>query len=116
LKLSKSRRILLGILSIWPLVYIILFIIYAMVISEITSSNIPFIIMILLHILTILLSWALIIFYIVHALRTIKPPDDMRIIWVIILVVGNVIANPIYWYLRIWREREKEETAPTPSA
>jgi len=115
LKLSKSQKIILGILSIWPLVYIVFFVIYAFVISELTSSNVPFIILIVLHVLTILLIWAMIIFNIIHVLRTIKPPNELRIVWVILLLLGNMIANPVYWYLHIWREPKLEEATTTPS-
>jgi hypothetical protein len=116
LKLSKPQKILLGILSIWPLVYIVFFVICCFVMNGHTISHISFNIIFVLHVLTMFLILAMIIFNIVHVLRTIKPPDDSRISWVIALLFGNMITNPVYWYLHIWREQKKEGTAPTPSA
>ena len=119
LKLSRSKKILLGILSIWPLVYFMLFFIFVIAISMLAHDkhdNMWILIIIPFHMLTGLINLELIIFYILHAIRTIKPTDDMRIIWVILILLGSVLANPIYWYLHIWKEQEKGETAPTPLA
>lgn len=32
-----------------------------------------------------------------------KIEKDIKVVWVIILFVGNLVAIPIYWYLYIWK-------------
>lgn len=60
-------------------------------------------VMMTLHLLTMLLSVSLLIFYIVHLFKNSAMEKDIRIIWVILLLFGNFIAAIIYWWLYIWR-------------
>jgi len=115
MKLSNSQRILLGILSIWPFIYIPFFVVFTIGMTFATDSPVPIFIIIPLHMLTMLVNLGLMIFFVVHAIKTIDPKDDMRIIWVVIILLLGILANPVYWYLRIWRDRKKEDSAPTPS-
>ena len=103
MKLSKSKKILLGILSIWPIVYMVLFFVFIFVIFM--HSNVPIYVIFPLHILTGFLNLGLTVFYVVHAIKHIDPKNDMRVIWIVILIVASIIANPIYWYLYIWKEK-----------
>lgn len=116
MNLSNSQKIFLGILSIWPIIYIPFFMVFVIAMSFTTNSGIPFFVIIPLHILTGLVNLGLTIFYIVHAIRTFDPKNDMRIIWVVIILLIGIFANPVYWYLHIWRDRKKEDSASTPSA
>lgn len=56
-----------------------------------------------LHFLTMLLMFGLTATYVVHAFRTDLVDPDKRVIWVIALIFGNILAFPIYWYLYMWR-------------
>lgn len=97
-------------LTIWPVLYIFVFfgfIIWTFMSIGMgsTKSGSPgaFLFIFPLHMLTMLLMFALITIYVVHAFRTNLIPEDRRILWVVVLLFGNLIAAPIYWYLYMWR-------------
>ena len=56
-----------------------------------------------IHLLTIALTLGLLVVYIIDVFKNKKVKNDIKALWAIILILGNVIAMPIYWYLYIWR-------------
>jgi hypothetical protein len=69
-----------------------------------------------LHCLTMLLMFALMGIYVFHAYRTDRIPQDKKVLWVVILFFGNLIAFPIYWYLYMWRAAPPADTPPIASS
>jgi hypothetical protein len=57
-----------------------------------------------LHILTVFELLVLKVFYIVHAARAEYLDQNMKLIWILLFVFATIIAEPIFWYLYIWRE------------
>lgn len=57
-----------------------------------------------LHLLTILLTIALMPLYIVLAVKSDRLDETTRIVWVVLLCMMGMLAMPIYWYLYIWRQ------------
>jgi hypothetical protein len=51
-----------------------------------------------------LLSFALTGVYVFHVYRSDRVEQDRKVLWVVILFFGNMIAFPIYWYFYLWRE------------
>ena len=41
---------------------------------------------------------------IVHLLLVTRYKDDDKALWILLLVIANVVALPLYWYLNIWRQ------------
>lgn len=114
MKLSKSKKIMLGLLSIWPVVYILIFMILIFSISAFgpfsfsshnNSSLIVFIPIMIVHVLTIVCCIGLMIYYIIHAVRSAKLTQEMKIVWILLLVLCYTIVSPIYWYFNIWKEQ-----------
>jgi hypothetical protein len=60
-----------------------------------------------LHLLTMLLIFGLMVFYIVNVFGNDRIKPDMKALWAIVLFMGNAFAMPIYWYLYIWRDDPK---------
>ncbi len=52
-----------------------------------------------LHCFTMLLSFALTAVYVVHAFKNSRFSQEMRILWILILFMGNMFAFPVYWWL-----------------
>lgn len=114
--LKRSTKILLGIGTIWPVVYIAIF--FIAIFSMIALTPVPgdpapdpifavgIIAFFIVHFVTILLSLGLTVFYIVHAVKNTRLDSNMRIIWIILFFFGGMLAEPIYWYLQIWKEPE----------
>lgn len=58
----------------------------------------------LCHMLTILLMIVLMPLYIILAVKDERHDQTTRIIWVVLLATMGMFANPVYWYLYIWRK------------
>jgi hypothetical protein len=109
--MKKSNKIILGILTIWPILYIFIFMAYIFLSTFLAfnSSNAndtmpDFFIIFILHFFTILMSMALLIYYVINIFKNDRVKSDQKALWAIILFVGNMIAMPIYFYLFIWKE------------
>jgi hypothetical protein len=120
--MKKSTKILLGIATIWPIVYMVFFftVIFSTIFSmrsdvtfEGSGGAMPtlFVAIFPLHILTVFLVMGLTIFYIVNVFRNDRVDKDKQILWTILLFMGSIIAMPIYWYLYIWSERKEQPYA-----
>lgn len=105
--LSRPMALLLGLLSAWPFVYFVGFM--AAMAVTLTSSGGPFGdpssfgVIFVLHLLTTVLSMGLLVFYVTHAFKTPRIAQDQRVLWLLVLFMGNMLAFPIYWYLHVWR-------------
>ena len=103
---SRPAAYLIAVLSIWPIVYFMLFIAF-MAFTVATFPSKPggsfpvalFRYIFPLHFLTILLMFALTAVYVIHVFRSDQLPSDRRIMWVIVLLFGNIVAFPIYWWI-----------------
>ncbi len=120
MELSKTQKILLGVLSGWPLVYIFVFMAFIFAMIAMSAGN-PgggsdlnplfgggFVIFFVVHMVTILLSLALTVFYIVHVVKNTKLDSNMRIMWIVLFFFGGMIAQPVYWYLQVWKESQPD--------
>jgi len=105
--MSTGAKLFLGILTILPFFYIIAFIaIIIVMVTQIggdTQSGPP-VALFIAHGFFMLLILGLIVYYIIHALRNTRLPQTERLLWVIIIFVGNMLVMPIYWFLHVWRE------------
>lgn len=105
---TRPTIIAIGLLTAWPFLYMALFmasIAFSGFIGPGKTGDAGFLRYIFpLHCLTMLLMFALIGVYIFHAYKTDRIEDDKRVLWVVILFLGNMIAFPVYWYLYMWRE------------
>jgi hypothetical protein len=96
----------------WPPIYMLLFIAFIGVVIATDNGDgagvgPAFGVVVAFHLATMLLMLALTVIYVLHALRSGTVPQDQRLLWVVILFVGNVIAMPIYWWLYVWKEGDR---------
>lgn len=42
--------------------------------------------------------------YVINVFKNPRVIQDERALWITVLILGNVITFPFYWYLHIWRE------------
>lgn len=113
--MKKSTKIIIGILTIWPFLYLLFFMIFFFSAffslqshgdSNFLGSN--FIILFGLHFFTIIMSMGLLVFYIINIFRNDRVKSDQKTLWAVILFMGNMIAMPVYFYLFIWKEPKQE--------
>lgn len=104
--MSKPAKIALGVATIWPGIYVLVFLgfmLYLLTNMPTGESGLnvllPFFVV---HIGTMLWNIGLLIFYIVHLFKNDRIENSMKALWAIVLFFGSLIAMPIYWYLYIW--------------
>jgi phospholipase D-like protein len=109
--MKKSGKLLLGAATLWPVVYMFIFFIFifSMVfirVDETGPGNLGASIasIFTLHIFTMLLVMGLTIFYIVDVFRNERVEKDKKVLWAIVIFMGNMIGMPIYWYLYFWKD------------
>lgn len=115
------RRWLLGIATLWPLVYITFFFV---VIAAATIAGggepdndllIPEAMLFSLHIATMILTIVLLVIYVRDAYGNPELAEDRRTFWAVVLFMGNAIAMPIYWWLYTRPNRKAAATSPDAS-
>lgn len=108
---SRLTTVLIGGLTVLPMIHMCLFVAFMVYSFTSTSSHAEndagiatlFRYIFTSHILAMLLIVILITTYIVHVFRTNLIPNDMKVLWAVVLFFGSIIAMPIYWYLYMWR-------------
>jgi hypothetical protein len=111
MRLNKPLAILIGLFTIWPFVYILLFmgflVVAAWSIAQQAHQHHPqpgfFPYIFIPHIATMLLMFILMAFYIVHVFKNPGMKDDRRVLWAVVLFMGLPFSAPVYWWLFIWR-------------
>ena len=107
--MSKAKKIVLGICTIWPIVYMFLanLFVFSMMPTFNSSPNqiLPALHLLFpIHFLTIILIIVLLFIYIKDVFKSRRIAQDKKALWAVALFFGNMIAMPIYWYLHIWKE------------
>jgi hypothetical protein len=107
---SKGVRLLIGAATAWPIIYFGLFMSF-IGFSFLRFSKTPparpdmfekmFAFLFPVHCLTMLVTFALMAVYIIHAVRNDRLTQEMRIVWLIILFMGNMFAFPVYWWFHL---------------
>ena len=99
-------KILLGLAAIWPLVYVGWFL--ALALNSFGQSGTvfrgSFSDMFTFHVITIVISSVLTIFFMTHVVRNDGLEPVAKVIWLLLIFFMGIVAQPIYWYLNIWNE------------
>lgn len=119
--MKKSTKVWLGIATGWPILYMFIFIAAIMLLmifapqsggpsapdpGESVSLLLPigFVALMAAHMITILGSLALTVFYVIRIFKTEQLDQNMKIMWTLLMFFTGMLAQPIFWYLYIWRE------------
>jgi hypothetical protein len=120
-KPSKPVAYLLGLLTVWTPLYFVLFIGFIVFSFETMMGKQgqsggfePFRYIFPLHALTMLLMFALAAAYIIHVFRNDRLASDRRIMWLLVILFGGIIAEPIYWWIYIRPGSPDAAPAPPP--
>jgi len=103
--MNKALRVVFGAVTLWPIGYAMFFIgtgffsfFFPAYAHTWDSVLLP------LHLLTIVWIWALVAFYLIHLFKGDRVHRDQKVLWALVLLVGNIMVMPAYWYLYIWRD------------
>ena len=110
--MTKSTKIFLGIATLWPFLYSIVFFIFFISLflfmpesgGEESGPPFAFVVLIALHLFTMVWIVGLTVFYIVNIFKNDRVDKDKKVLWAVVIFMGSIIAMPIYWYLYIWKE------------
>ena len=113
--MTKSKKIILGIATIWPILYTVFFFLlvfsqFLFVSSGGSLNELPIGISLIfpLYFITIILMFVLIFIYVKNVFKNDRI-QDKKALWVVAIFLGSYIAMPIYWYLYIWKEPRQEQ-------
>ena len=115
--MTKAGKIALGAATVWPFLYVLIFFVAVFGLTFAFSGRDPvsegdrppawFFGIIALHFLTMLWVLGLMVFYMINVFRNERVEKDKKVLWAVVLFLGNMLAMPVYWYLYIWREPDE---------
>jgi len=117
--MSKNKKVVLGVATIWPIIYMVFFMLFVFSQLFVSFSGGPseeppigsslILIIFALHFLTMILTFVLLFIYIKNLFNNDRIAQDKKALWTVVLFLGNFIAMSIYWYLYIWKEQKKQQ-------
>lgn len=111
-RLSKAQKIILGIVTLWPLLYVPIFIgfIFSFIFTaSMRGGEFPSFLFVIfpLHFLTMIIVLGTLIFYLIDVFKNKKLSSDSRILWALVIFLGGCIGMAAYWYLYVWKNPSK---------
>ena len=108
--ISRPLAAVLGLISVWPAVYFLSFMV--LMFNAVLGRNDArfeswFDAVFVVHLITMLFIIGLLAFYVVHLFKNEAMASDRRVLWAIVLFMGNAFAFPVYWYLYIWQSARR---------
>lgn len=123
--MNKSKKIWLGLVAFLPLVSGIILVIFMLTSflpamirmnHHVNENEMPFTFfaefmpLIIMGIVAVILSIALLIYFIIHVMNNAQLKSEERIIWVLVFIFASSIGFPIYWGIRIWPDAKPESS------
>lgn len=119
--LSRPVKLLVAALTVWPIVYILVFFAFAAMFilwaplpgGSGTDSQPPaaFLAFFAAHLGTMFLTFGLSAFYVIYLFKTDRVPQDKKALRAVVLLLGNVMTMPVFFYLYIWPDEWPRATA-----
>ena len=118
--ISKPMKLLVGALSGWPVLYLFLFMGFAVTTvfwmgraggqggEQPGGMPIAFGLLFAAHFGTILLVFVLLVFYVVYLFKTDRVPQEKKALWAVVLFLGNMAAMPVFFYIYVWPDEWPE--------
>ncbi|HEY6003425.1 MAG TPA: hypothetical protein VIV57_11175 [Anaeromyxobacter sp.] len=113
--MGTARKLLLGAATAWPLVYLAVFTRTLLEVAlsgftpppELVDGSLLLVAaQLAVHLGTLILIVTLGAWYVKDSFRSPHVPENRRVVWVVLNVVGGFLAQIPYWYLFVWREPE----------
>jgi hypothetical protein len=117
-KLGRPVKLLIGALTLWPFVYLVLFFAFSFAsffimaghaggaeASHSAGAPIAFAVLFIAHLGTMLMMLALIAFYIVYLFKTDRVRQDKKALWAVVLFLGNMLAIPVFFWIYVWPDQ-----------
>lgn len=108
---SVGKKILLGLMSVCPIVYTAVFFIAMTLLVKAGAAidrNVLLRIIPLLflgHIVIMLLMLATMVFFVFVAVKSKSLSDGRKVLWICLIFFFHFIALPFFWYFHIWKAK-----------
>ena len=102
---GRGSKVLLGIVTLWPLVYLAAF--FALVALRILVRPLTPPVkttLIVFHTGTIVWTIGLLAGYLRLLFRSDRVAPENKLPWAVALVLGNVVALPLFFWRAVWKE------------
>ena len=117
MRIGKPLALIIGLVSLWPAIYMLLFLGF-FVWTAFTILNrqpqdpglFPYIV--IPHIGTMLVMFALMSFYIVHLFKNAALKDDRRVLWAVVLFLGRRCRRQFTGIFMYGRQRDAAQAQP----
>ena len=112
MKVTRTVAVVVGLLTVWPLLFVVLCV--AAVVGLFAGAALAgdagsdpaaaFFVPVMMAgaLATMLVSLALLVFYVVHVVMNPTLTTELRVVWAVLIFMAGFIAMPIYWYLYVW--------------
>lgn len=108
----RAGQVLLGLLTVLPSLYFVLFFLLIGFAMTGSTSDDLFALLPVTHLGMIFLWWGLTAYYLVHVFRTPRLVGTNKALWAALIAFGGPIAWPVYWYMHVWRKPSASAIAP----
>lgn len=116
--MSRGQKLGILLATAWPVIYTLLFMTLVMMSSmemilDMTSNNpgraVPSIFgsfgtLGTFYLLSTLWTFVMLVYYLVHVFRSGRVRPDLKPLWTVALVLGNVPAMLVYYFCYIWKD------------
>jgi hypothetical protein len=113
--MSRSAKIALGVATAVPAVWMVVWFGYFIYGFVGTGPWPTFTAMFISMGVVVALGIGLTIFYAIHTGTNERLASDERIMWILLVTLFATFAQPVYWYLHVWRATEPARGWPVPS-
>jgi hypothetical protein len=101
--MSRAIAAVAGIASVLPLVYLVYFVWHITSLETDAAREAP----LSLHLAALGLMLVLIGVYLAMVYRSAFVPSEKRTYWAVVLLIANVFALPVFWYVFLWRRADE---------
>ena len=101
-------KTVMGILTILPGIYCLGFVVFisTVFVSPWDPPLESFIGLFAFHLSAMILVLGLLVFYLRHVFSNSALSSEQKMLWAIVLLLGHVVAMPIYWFNHIYRSSD----------
>jgi hypothetical protein len=116
MRVSRMTASLLLVMTLIPLCYAFVALIYALKVISAQTSDDSFgrsvDLLLVGNLIAFVWVWGLIAIYVRLCVRSAAVRKDQKVAWVVLLVLLNVLAMPLFWLKYIWRPMRSSEQVP----
>ncbi len=114
--MTSTRRNVLGFLSVWPIAYVPLLMVGGLGLAGVSiaaesglvaaavpavAASVFFTGMMIGHLALFASIFGLTIYYAWHALTQVEGSQEARLLWALLVVLGNALVFPVYWWIHM---------------